>query len=270
MGNDLERGMKDHIGLNLQTIAELASEYEHRPPQAVLAWLLERFESRAAICTSLQADGMAILDMAWRIDPKVRVFTIDTGRLPQETYQLLDQVRDQYGIAIEVYCPDATQVESIVRRHGVNLFYRDAQLRLLCCQARKVLPLKRVLSSLDAWVTGLRRDQSTTRAAVQKIETDEEHGGLVKVNPLADWTEQQVWAYIRANAVPYHPFYDQGYTSIGCAPCTRPTAPGEDPRAGRWWWETGVDKECGMHCTIESGRFVREFEADLNRNGGGI
>jgi thioredoxin-dependent adenylylsulfate APS reductase len=266
----LERGMKDHIGLNPQTIAELAGEYEHRPPQAVLAWLLERFGSRAAICTSFQADGMAILDMAWRIDPRVRVFTVDTGRLPQETYQLLDQVREKYGIEIEVYFPDATQVESIVRRHGVNLFYRDAQLRLLCCQTRKVLPLKRVLDSLDAWVTGLRRDQSTTRAAVQKIEADEEHGGLIKVNPLADWTEQQVWDYIRAHEVPYHPFYDQGYTSIGCAPCTRPTTPEEDPRAGRWWWESGVDKECGMHCTIESGRFVREFAANLNRNGGGI
>lgn len=169
-----------------------------------------------------------------------------------------------------MYFPDATQVESIVRRHGINLFYRDPQLRLLCCQTRKVLPLKRVLGTLDAWVTGLRRDQAATRAAIHKIEVDEEHGGLVKINPLADWTERQVWDYIRTHSVPHHPYYDQGYTSIGCAPCTRPTAPGEDPRAGRWWWENGVEKECGMHCTIESGRFVREFEAELNRNGGGI
>ncbi|MBI3304312.1 MAG: phosphoadenylyl-sulfate reductase [Deltaproteobacteria bacterium] len=262
--------MREHIGLTEQEIAELALAYEERSPQDVLRWTLERFGSRAALCTSFQADGMAILDMAWRIDPTVRVFTIDTGRLPQETYELLDRVREKYGIEIEVYFPDATQVESIVRRHGINLFYRDEKLRLLCCQARKVLPLRRVLATLDAWVTGLRREQSSTRAAVRKIEADEEHGGLVKVNPLADWTEQQVWDYIRAHDVPYHPFYDQGYTSIGCAPCTRPTTTGEDPRAGRWWWETGVDKECGMHCTIESGRFEREHEAVLNRDGGGI
>jgi thioredoxin-dependent adenylylsulfate APS reductase len=262
--------MRAHIDLTERDLAQVALEYEQRPPQDVLRWALERFGSRAAICTSFQADGMAILDMAWRIDPSVRVFTIDTGRLPQETYALLDQVREQYGIAIEVYFPDATQVESIVRRHGINLFYRDPQLRLLCCQTRKVLPLKRVLGTLDAWVTGLRRDQAATRAAIHKIEADEEHGGLVKINPLADWTERQVWDYIRTHNVPHHPYYDQGYTSIGCAPCTRPTAPGEDPRAGRWWWENGVEKECGMHCTIESGRFVREFEAELNRNGGGI
>ena len=262
--------MREYIGLDEQEIAELARAYEGRPPQEVLRWALGRFGSRAALCTSFQADGMVILDMAWRIDPQVRVFTIDTGRLPQETYSLLDRVREKYGIEIEVYFPDATQVESIVRRHGINLFYRDEKLRLLCCQARKVLPLRRVLSTLDAWVTGLRRDQSSTRAAVRKIEADLEHGGLVKINPLADWTEQKVWDYIRAHDVPSHPFYDQGYTSIGCAPCTRPTAPGEDARAGRWWWETGAEKECGMHCTIESGRFEREYEAVLNRDGGGI
>lgn len=262
--------MMEHIGLDEQTITELASTYEERSPQDVLRWTLECFGSRAALCTSFQADGLVILDMAWRIDPSVRVFTIDTGRLPQETYDLLDRVRDTYNIEVEVYGPDITQVESIVRRHGPNLFYRDVKLRLLCCQARKVLPLRRVLTTLDAWVTGLRRNQSSTRATVQKIEADNDHGGLVKVNPLADWTEDQVWDYIRAHDVPCHPFYDQGYTSIGCAPCTRPTAPGEDPRAGRWWWENGALKECGMHCTIESGRFEREHEAILNRDGGGI
>lgn len=262
--------MMKQIGLEPQEIAALAEQYEHQSPQAVLSWALEHFGSQLAICTSFQADGMAILDMAWRIDPTVRVFTIDTGRLPQETYVLLDQVREKYDMSIEVYFPDATQVESVVRRHGINLFYRDSQLRLLCCQTRKVLPLKRVLATLDAWVTGLRRDQSTTRAAIHKVEMDVDHGGLLKINPLANWSEAQVWDYIRMHEVPYHPYYDQGYTSIGCAPCTRPTIAGEDARAGRWWWEIGVDKECGMHCSIESGRFVREFEADLNRNGGGI
>ena len=251
--------MTDRIRLTQQEVTELSAVYETRSPQNILQWTLERFGAQAAICTSLQADGMAILDMAWRIDPKVRVFTIDTGRLPQETYVLLDQVREQYDIEIEVYLPDITQVESIVRRHGTNLFYRSVQERLLCCEARKVLPLQRVLNTLDAWVTGLRRDHSSTRATVGKIELDNDHGGLIKVNPLADWTEEDVWKYIRTHNVPYHPFYDQGYTSIGCAPCTRPTAAGEDPRAGRWWWETGVAKECGMHCSIESGRFEREI-----------
>ena len=245
-------------------IARLADAYETRTPQEVLQWANVHFGSQLALCTSFQADGMAILDMAWRINPKVRVFTVDTGRLPQETYALLDRVREKYNLDIEVYFPDAVQVESIVRRHGPNLFYRSPEQRILCCQARKVLPLQRVLATLDAWVTGLRRDQSTTRATIHKIELDREHGGLIKVNPLADWTEQQVWDYIRSHDVPYHPFYDQGYTSIGCAPCTRPTAAGEDPRAGRWWWETGVDKECGMHCSIESGRFQREILPSLN------
>jgi len=251
--------MTDRIRLNEQEVTQLAHTYEMQSPQEILRWTLERFGTRAALCTSLQVDGMAILDMAWRIDPQVRVFTIDTGRLPQETYVLLDQVRAKYNIEIEVYFPDATQVESVVRRHGPNLFYQSVQSRLLCCEARKVLPLQRVLASLDAWVTGLRRDQTSTRATVGKIELDTDHGGLVKVNPLASWNEEQVWSYIREHNVPYHPFYDQGYTSIGCAPCTRPTKAGEDSRAGRWWWETGAPKECGMHCSIESGRFEREL-----------
>jgi len=259
--------MVERAGLRAEEITELADRYEQQSPQEVLRWALSHFGSQIALCTSFQADGMAILDMAWRIDPKVRVFTIDTGRLPQETYVLMDQIRETYGIAIEAYFPDATQVESIVRRHGSNLFYRSPELRLLCCQARKVLPLQRVLSSLDAWVTGLRRDQLSSRAAIRKIEWDAEHGDVVKVNPLADWTEQQTWNYIREHNVPYHPFYDQGYTSIGCAPCTRPTAPGEDVRAGRWWWESGVLKECGMHCSIESGRFVREHTPLLRADG---
>ena len=250
--------MTDRVRLSKQEVTHLAHTYEAQSPQEVLQWTLARFGNRAALCTSFQADGMAILDMAWRINPHVRVFTIDTGRLPQETYTLLDQVRAKYNIEIEVYFPDATQVESIVRRHGPNLFYRSVQSRLLCCEARKVLPLRRVLASLDAWVTGLRRDQSSTRATVGKIEIDNDHGGLVKVNPLASWTEEDVWNYIQTHNVPYHPFYEQGYTSIGCAPCTRPTSAGEDPRAGRWWWETGVAKECGMHCSIESGKFERE------------
>jgi thioredoxin-dependent adenylylsulfate APS reductase len=201
---------------------------------------------------------MVILDLACRIDPGVRVFTIDTGRLPLETYELIDRVREHYGIDIEVHYPDQKELAQMVTQHGINSFYRSVSLRLLCCEVRKVKPLSRVLQNLDAWVTGLRRSQSQTRVNVPKIELDEEHGNIIKVNPLADWSEQQVWEYIRANRLPYNQLYDQGYTSIGCAPCTRPVAPGEDQRAGRWWWENGVPKECGIHLRPHQGVLSRQ------------
>jgi thioredoxin-dependent adenylylsulfate APS reductase len=244
---------------------ELAVEFDDQPPEALLAWAFERFGARIALCTSFQAEGMVLLDMAWRIEPKVRVFTIDTGRLHQETYDLIDAVRGKYGIAIEAYTPNADETEAMTRAHGVNLFYRAVPLRLMCCQVRKVRPLQRVLDGLDAWITGLRRETWASRADIRKIELDHDHGGIAKLSPLADWTHEEVWDYLRAKDVPYHALYDQGYTSIGCAPCTRKTAPGEDPRAGRWWWETNAPKECGMHCTIETGGFEHELEVLLDR-----
>jgi len=242
--------------LDEQDVAALAAELDGVDPPNVLRWGITRFGRRLALCTSLQADGMAILDMAWRIDPSVRVFTIDTGRMPAETHALIDQVRDRYGIALEVYSPDAGELEAFVRREGVNAFYRGVDLRLDCCEIRKVNPLNRVLRGLDAWVTGLRRDQAATRSAVRAVELDHGHGGLLKLNPLAEWTDADVWRYIRAHDVPYNALYDQGYTSIGCAPCTRPTSAGEDPRAGRWWWEQDAVKECGIHFSAERGGFV--------------
>ena len=228
----------------------LASQYETRSAQDIIAWTLEKFGSRVAVCTAFQAEGMAVLDMAYRVDPNLKVFTIDTGRLPQETHDLIDKVRDRYGISIEVYYPDQDELGQMVTKNGANLFRRSVSLRLLCCEVRKVNPLKNALRGLDAWITGLRRSQSPTRASVGKIELDPNHDDIVKVNPLADWSDQEVWSYIRANDVPYNRLYDQGYTSIGCAPCTRPTLPGEDARAGRWWWEGDVPKECGMHVSI--------------------
>jgi thioredoxin-dependent adenylylsulfate APS reductase len=252
--------IEERARLDEREAADVAADLDGRAPQEVLRWGIERFGSQLAICTSLQADGMAILDMARRIDPAVRVFTIDTGRMPAETYELMDQVRDRYGVALEVYYPDAAELEEFVRREGVNAFYRSVPLRLGCCEIRKVNPLNKVLATLDAWVTGLRRDQSSTRAAVQAVEIDHDHGGLVKLNPLAGWTEPQVWEYIRANDVPTSALYAQGYTSIGCAPCTRPTTAGEDPRAGRWWWELDAPKECGIHFSVETGRMERGVE----------
>jgi phosphoadenylyl-sulfate reductase (thioredoxin) len=164
-----------------------------------------------------------------------------------------------------VHAPDARELDVMTTKHGVNLFYEAVPLRLLCCQVRKVRPLQRVLDGLDAWITGLRRETWASRADIRKIELDHDHGGIAKLNPLADWTHEEVWDYIRANDVPYHALYDQGYTSIGCAPCTRRSAPGEDPRAGRWWWEKNAPKECGMHCTIETGGFEHELEVLLDR-----
>lgn len=232
-------------------VAELAGVLEvlgDSPPQEVIAWALRRFAvQRTVIVTSLQAGGMAVLDMALRLDRGVRVVTIDTGRLPEETHAYLDLVRAHYGRGIEVAFPDRDDVERFTTEHGVNAFFADVGRRLECCHLRKVEPLRRMLADVDCWLTGLRRDQSRRRRAIQVVEPDREHGDIVKVNPLAGWSEADVRTYLREHAVPLHPLYERGYRSLGCAPCTRAVGPGEDPRAGRWWWEHGVEKECGLH-----------------------
>ncbi|MEA2626705.1 MAG: phosphoadenosine phosphosulfate reductase, partial [Candidatus Binatota bacterium] len=272
---------EEHTWLDDLEVGELATVYDDREPEDVIEWAFDRFGvSRVGLVTSFQAEGMVILDMAARLDPQVRVITIDTGRLPQESYEIIDQVRDRYGIEIDVVFPEASAIEAMTRRHGVNLFYRAVELRLTCCHLRKVMPLNRALRGLDGWFTGLRREQWATRANIRKIELDHDHGGIVKLNPLADWSEEEVWSYIRDNDVPMHPLYAKGFTSISCSPCTRMVKPGEDPRSGRWWWEENAPKECGMHCSIETGGFEHEVEAILgdarNRNvkrhgdGGGI
>ena len=168
-------------------------------------------------------------------------------------------MRGRYDINIEVMFPDAADVEAMTRKHGLNLFYKEKSLRLLCCHVRKVIPLERALSQLDAWVTGLRAGQNVTRADIVKVEVDHAHGDVLKLNPIADWSKDQVWDYIRGNNVPYSALYDQGYTSVGCAPCTRPIQPGEDDRAGRWWWEPAEDKECGLHHQSPSEHFQEEL-----------
>jgi len=233
----------------LTDFKRVQEEMEERSAQEVLQWALGKFGDRIALASSFQAEDMVILDMMTQLVPKPRVFTIDTGRLPQETYDLIDRVRERYGIAVEVLFPDRELVEEMVREHGVNLFYRGVKLRERCCWVRKVEPLKRALKDLDAWITGLRREQWDSRKGVRKVEVDQVHGGIIKVNPLVDWTWEQVWDYVRARGIPYNILYDRGYRSIGCAPCTRPVKPGEHPRAGRWWWEQGSGKECGLHVT---------------------
>ena len=243
---------------------EAAVDLDDKEPQEVLAWAIEKFGSSWRSVRASRRRAALLIDMAWRIDPAVRVFTIDTGRQPQETYELIDRIRESTESGSKFSCPKPSGRED-GDQHGNNLFYREVDLRLLCCQVRKVLPLRRALMTCGAWVTGLRRDQWATRSNIRKIEIDHDHGGIVKLAPLADWTEEEVWDYIRANDVPYNALYDQGYKSIGCAPCTRPVPEGEDSRSGRWWWETGAPKECGMHCAIETGGFEHELDALLGQ-----
>jgi phosphoadenosine phosphosulfate reductase len=230
-----------------QSVEAQREALEMKNAEALLAWALGEFHPRIALAASFGAEDVVLIDMLIRLDPTARVFTLDTGRLPAETYSLIDAIRERYGLAVEVYFPQADAVEAMAREHGVNLFYTSIEKRKLCCRVRKVEPLGRALRGLDAWITGLRREQAVTRAQVRKVEVDPEHGGLIKLNPLADWTSEQVWTYIRAHDVPYNALHDRGYPSIGCAPCTRAVAPGEDARAGRWWWESADTKECGLH-----------------------
>jgi len=214
----------------------------------LIRWAIGTFGEKLALATSFQASGMVILDMASRIPGDFRVITLDTGRLPEETYRMIDTVRSRYGLRVEVVLPDPAEVQAMVSRHGANLFYVDGALRKLCCEVRKVRPLERKLKEFRAWATGARRTQAESRAELRKVEEQE---GLLKLNPLADWTALEVDEYIRAHDVPRHPLYAQGYTSIGCAPCTRATLPGEEERAGRWWWEESGLKECGIHVAAD-------------------
>ncbi len=201
---------------------------------------------RAAVASSLGAEDMVLADAIWTAGLPIAIFTLDTGRLPRQTLDLLQQARERYGRDIEVYRPDSGVVARYVANHGANGFYERVELRKACCHIRKVVPLQQALQGRDAWLTGLRREQSVTRAELRLREFDATHG-LVKFNPLADWTEADVWAYIRSRGVPYNALHDRGYPSIGCEPCTRAIRPGEDVRAGRWWWETRDSKECGIH-----------------------
>ncbi len=216
-------------------------------PQEVLKWALDRFPSTMALASSFGAEDVAIIDMMMKINPKARIFTLDTGRLNQETYDVMDEIRNKYNINIEVMFPDANEVEQMVRVNGMNLFYQSIGNRKLCCGIRKVHPLKKMLLTLDGWITGLRADQTEVRSNAQRIEIDPQHNGIIKVNPIIEWTWQQTLDYIKQNNVPYNKLHDKGYPSIGCEPCTRAIKSGEPLRAGRWWWEMDPQKECGLH-----------------------
>jgi len=216
----------------------------------VLEWAHQTFDSRVALACSFGAEDVALLHMCQRVTTEFRVFSLDTGRLNTETYETMDRLRTRYNVDIEVLFPRSEGVQRMVREHGINLFYDSIQHRKQCCAIRKIEPLKRVLHTLDAWVTGLRRDQNVTRLSTSKVEWDAANG-IVKLNPLADWTEDDVWKYIDEHNVPFNPLHKRGYPSIGCEPCTRSISPDEDPRSGRWWWESPETKECGLHLHSE-------------------
>ena len=218
-----------------------------KTPQEILKWTFDNLHPRVAMASSFGAEDVVIIDMMMKLNPKARIFTLDTGRLNQETYDVMDEIRNKYNTNIEVMFPDQSEVEQMVRVNGMNLFYQSIGNRKLCCGVRKVHPLNKMLITLDGWITGLRGDQTQNRADAKKIEIDDQHNGIVKVNPIIDWKWEQVWDYIKANKIPYNKLHDKGYPSIGCEPCTRAIKPGEDLRAGRWWWETDPEKECGLH-----------------------
>ena len=214
--------------------------------EEILRWTYANHR-RVALVASFQAESSVLIDLASRVVERPEVVTLDTGRLPEETHQVMDAFRSRYGIRLRVQAPDPEEVIEMVAEHGPNLFYDSVELRRHCCEVRKSRPLARALAGFDAWVTGVRREQGPTRAGTAIVAADAAHGGIAKVAPLAGWSKEQVWTYIREHRLPFHPLYDQGFTSIGCAPCTRATKPGEDERAGRWYWETGGVKECGLH-----------------------
>lgn len=218
-----------------------------KTPQEVLRWALDDLHPRIAMASSFGAEDVAVIDMIMKINPKARIFTLDTGRLNQETYDVMDEIRNKYNTNIEVMFPDHNEVEQMVRVNGMNLFYHSIGNRKLCCGIRKVHPLNRMLSTLDGWITGLRADQTEVRSNATKIEIDSQHNDIIKVNPILEWTWEQTWDYIKKNNVPYNKLHDKGFPSIGCEPCTRAIKPGEPLRAGRWWWESDTQKECGLH-----------------------
>jgi phosphoadenosine phosphosulfate reductase len=229
-------------------IKKIAEEMEDKSAMEVLKWAINAYAPKIALASSFGAEDVILIDMMVKINKeKAKIFTLDTGRLNQETYDVMDAIRKKYDIQIEVYFPEQRETEEMVKIKGMNLMYESVENRKLCCEIRKVHPLNRALSKLDGWITGLRREQAITRANIYKLEIDSSHGNIAKVNPLADWTNEMIWDYIHKNNVPYNKLHDSGYPSIGCEPCTRAVHRGEDPRAGRWWWENATQKECGLH-----------------------
>jgi len=227
-------------------IETLNQKYSQATAEQLLSGFLSDFKGKIALSSSLGIEDQVLTHMVCNIDKTTKIFTLDTGRLFPETYDLIHRTNHKYGIKMSVYFPEAGQVEEMVNTKGINLFFESVENRKLCCNIRKIQPLKRAFEGLDVWICGLRSEQSVTRQDMQKIEWDEANG-IIKLNPLIDWTEEETKEFIKANGIPYNPLHDKGYPSIGCQPCTRAIFAGEDIRAGRWWWENPETKECGLH-----------------------
>lgn len=230
-----------------ETLAVKYSEqFSKAPAEEILAFFLYKYKGKIVQASSMGPEDQVLTHMICAIDKNTRIITLDTGRLFQETYDLIAKTNEHFKLNIEVYFPDHKQVEEMVQEKGINLFYKSVENRKLCCGIRKNEPLKRALAGMEAWICGLRKDQTVTRFYNKVVEWDEQHR-LLKINPLINWTEKQVLNYIREHNIPYNVLHDKGYPSIGCQPCTRAIQPGEDSRSGRWWWEIAENKECGLH-----------------------
>ena len=228
------------------TIDGWNAEFGTGSAETMLTWFLKEYKGKIALSSSLSVEDQLLTEMVVNIDAEVRIFTLDTGRLFPETYDLIDRTAKKYNKEIEVFFPEAADIEKMVHDKGMNLFYSSIENRKLCCNLRKLKPLARAMKGLEVWITGLRREQSVTRVDMQMVEWDE-NNNLLKLNPLINWTEEEVWKYVKEHNIPYNPLHKKGFVSIGCQPCTRAILPGEDPRAGRWWWENPDTRECGLH-----------------------
>ncbi len=225
---------------------DLNNKFKSSNPEEILNFCLKKYKNKIAFASSLGAEDQVLTEMIVNTDKDLKIFTLDTGRMFNETYRLIDRTNNKYNIKINVIFPDYNEIEAITKEKGMNFFYESVEDRKLCCKIRKTNPLKRALKDVEVWITGLRKEQSVTRTTLNIFEWDETHN-IIKINPLANWTEKQVWDYIKNKDIPYNVLHDKGFLSIGCAPCTRAVNKGEDIRAGRWWWENPENKECGLH-----------------------
>lgn len=231
---------------NENEIKDYNQLFEKKSAEDILTWAAEKFSGKIIFASSFGAEDMVVIDLIDKYQLPINVITLDTGRLPQETYDLIEMTKKKYNIPIKVYYPKTDAVEKLASEKGLFSFRESVDNRKECCQIRKIEPLQRALEGKEAWITGIRKNQSVTRTIAQKIEFDEANG-ILKINPLLDWSEEMVWNYLQERKVPYNILHDQGYPSIGCQPCTRAIGKGEDIRAGRWWWEDPEQKECGLH-----------------------
>ena len=236
-------------------INDYNKRFKDNSPQDLLTYFLNEHKGKIKLASSLGAEDQVLTDMVLNIDPKASIFVLDTGRLNQETYDVMADTMAHYSMHYQVYYPEQKAVEKLLHQKGPNSFYESVENRKECCSIRKVVPLSIALGNCAAWITGLRREQAITRQSLDPVEWDEAHQ-CIKLNPLFNWTTAQVWHYIKQNKVPYNKLHDQGYPSIGCAPCTRALGKDDDNRAGRWWWENPETKECGLH--LKDGKLVRK------------